>query len=430
MSHPSFAEAFRFWLKLGFISFGGPAGQISIMHEELVTKRRWISERRFLHALNYCMMLPGPEAQQLATYVGWLLHRTLGGIVAGGLFFLPAVVLLWGLAWIYVEFGTTPLVESVFHGLKPAVVAIIAVALFNMGRNTLKRPVKLGIAVAALAAIALFGVPFPAIVLGAGVVGFVTGRASSGRWLGHDPSVPGPAGGSALGDDGEAPEHVRPSGARAVRVLVSGLVVWWVPVLAFGLWLGWQHTLVTEGVFFSKVALVTFGGAYAVLAYVAQQTVERYQWLAPGEMLDGLGLAESTPGPLIMVVQFVGFLGGWNHPGGLSPLAAATLGALITTWVTFVPCFIWILLGGPWIERLRGLSAVTHALGGVTAAVVGVIANLAVWFGVRVIWPDGGPDLFALGVMLAAAAALATRRVGVVMVVAGGAAAGLIRGVV
>jgi chromate transporter len=395
--HPAFAEALRFWLKLGFISFGGPTGQIAIMHRELVEKRRWISDNRFLHALNYCMLLPGPEAQQLATYIGWLLHRTWGGIVAGSLFFLPSVLILWTLSLVYVQYGDLPWIAAIFSGLKPAVLAIVATAVIRIGTKILKNEVMWFVAAAAFVAIFFLDVPFPAIILTAGVTGFLGERLWRTKFLvlgGHSASSNNA---SVLDDDSAPPSHAKPSLARALRVGVVGLSLWWGPVLAVGVWLGWNHTLFQEGLFFSKAALVTFGGAYAVLPYVAQQAVETHAWLDAGQMLDGLGLAESTPGPLIMVLQFVGFLGGWHHPEPLSPLTAATLGALITTWTTFVPCFLWIFLGAPHIEQLRGRPVLTAALSAVTAAVVGVILNLAVWFGWHVFVPEPAViDWFAI----------------------------------
>jgi chromate transporter len=419
---PTFAEAFRFWLKLGFISFGGPTGQIAIMHTELVEKRKWISEARFLHALNYCMLLPGPEATQLATYVGWLLHRTRGGIVAGVLFVLPSAFILWALSFVYVMFGKLPWVSAIFHGLKPAVVAIVAAAVIRIGRRALKNEIMWSIAGLAFLGIYVFKVPFPVIVLSAAAIGFLGEkfwpkkfRVSSAH---HQVSA------AVISDTAEPALHTRPSLARAAKVVVICLLLWWIPVILLGACLGWNHTLTLEGVFFSKAAMVTFGGAYAVLPYVSQQAVSSYQWLSPGQMLDGLGLAETTPGPLIMVLQFVGFVGGWEHPGNLSPLFAATLGAIITTWTTFVPCFLWIFLGAPHIEQMRGNVRLTAALSAVTAAVVGVILNLAVWFGLHVLWQEGrGVDWFAAGISLTAFAGMLRWKWDISLVIA---AAGLL----
>ena len=425
-AHPSFAEAFRFWLKLGFISFGGPAGQIAIMHRELVEKKRWISEARFLHALNYCMLLPGPEAQQLVVYVGWLLHRTRGGIVAGMLFVLPSAFILWLLSYIYAAFGNVTWVAAIFHGLKPAVLAIVASAVMRIGKKALKNEVMWALAGAAFVAIYFFRLPFPLIVFAAAFVGLIGGQWWRGKFLViklHGDS----RNESVIDDHAEAAEHTRPTLGRALRVLAICSGLWWAPVLLLGGWLGWNHALVHEGVFFSKAAMVTFGGAYAVLPYVSQQAVEHYGWLSAGQMLDGLGLAETTPGPLIMVLQFVGFLGGWNHPGRLSPLLAATLGALITTWTTFVPCFLWIFLGAPHIEQLRGNEKLTTALSAVTAAVVGVILNLAVWFGLHVLFPAPGTvDWFAVLLSAFAFVGIVRWNWDVIPVVIGAGAAGLL----
>jgi len=411
-AHPSFGEALRFWLKLGFISFGGPTGQIAIMHTELVEKRRWISEARFLHALNYCMLLPGPEAQQLATYIGWLLHRTRGGIVAGSLFVLPSVVILWVLSYVYVVHGSVPWIVAVFEGLKPAVMAIVAAAVIRIGQKALKNVIMWLLAAAAFVAIFFLGVPFPLIILFAALIGLVGAKVAAQRFIVLKPHGDRAAPDDAvLGDHHGAPDHARPSVARALRVLSVCLLLWWTPVLASAIWLGRDHTIYREGIFFSKAAMVTFGGAYAVLPYVAQQAAENYGWLTPAQMLDGLGLAETTPGPLIMVVQFVGFVGGAQQPGNLSPLVAATLGALLSTWVTFVPCFLWILLGAPYIETLRTNKKLTAALSAITAAVVGVVLNLAVWFGLHIlVLPTGEVHWFSLAIAVAAFLALAWRK--------------------
>jgi chromate transporter len=429
VSHPSFAEAFRFWLKLGFISFGGPAGQIAIMQTELVERRRWISQSRFLHALNFCMLLPGPEAQQLAVYIGWLLHKTWGGIVAGALFVIPSMFVLWGLSFVYAAYGNVPWIAAIFYGLKPAVFAIVAFAVLRIGRKALRNPVLWAIAAASFAGIFFLKIPFPVIILSAGIVGFVGGKLAPAIFSGAEEhgATRGGEESSVLDDEGETPEHARPSVSRAIRVCIIWGLLWWLPILAFGFWRGWNHTLFQEGLFFAKAAMVTFGGAYAVLPYVAQQAVEHYHWLAPGQMMDGLGLAETTPGPLIMVLQFVGFMGGWSRPMGVSPLLAATLGAFITTWATFVPCFLWIFLGGPHIEQLRGNKTIASTLSTVTAAVVGVILNLAVWFGLHVLFPQGKAiDWFALTVGLVAFFGMLKLKWSVVPVVLGSGAAGLI----
>lgn len=432
-ARPSFREAVRFWLKLGFISFGGPAGQIAIMHAELVEKRRWISEERFLHALNFCMLLPGPEATQLATYCGWLLHRTWGGIVAGALFVLPGAVVLWAAAWVYSEHGDVAWIAAVFDGLKPAVTAIVAAAVIRIGRRALKGPAMWALAAVAFGAIFFLRAPFPAIVAGAAAIGLV-----GARW-GSFPGAPAAAGkrrdedaresmaGFAIDEAGASEEAVRPTWGRAAKVLVVSLVLWWAPVWGAGVWQGWDGVLVKEAVFFSKAAMVTFGGAYAVLPYVAQEAVERHAWLTAPQMLDGLGLAETTPGPLIMVVQFVGFLGGWNQAGEQSPLLMGTLGAAITTWTTFVPCFLWIFLGAPHIEQLRGNRRLNGALTAVTASVVGVVLNLAVWFGWQVLYREGRVDWFAAVVCGGAFVALQRFGVGLVTVLVASGVAGVLR---
>jgi chromate transporter len=425
-SHPSFADALRFWLKLGFISFGGPAGQIAIMQTELVDRKKWISQARFLHALNFCMLLPGPEAMQLAVYIGWLLHKTRGGIVAGALFVIPSMFVLWALSFVYAAYGNIPWIAAVFYGLKPAVLAIVAVAVLRIGRKALKNPALWGIAAVAFAGIFFFKISFPLIILSAALVGFLGERIRPTSFAAA--SAPnGNKNDSILSDAEESPGHARPSWSRAVRISVVCLTLWWTPILLVGFWLGWDHTLFKEGLFFSKAAVVTFGGAYAVLPYVAQQAVDTFGWLHAGQMMDGLGLAETTPGPLIMVLQFVGFMGGWNRPGLLSPLLAGTLGALVTTWVTFVPCFLWILLGAPHIEQLRGNTKLTAALSAVTAAVVGVILNLAVWFGFHALFPAGRTvDWFALIVGAIAFVGMLRWNWNVIPVVIGSGLAGLI----
>jgi len=397
---PTFAEAFRFWLKLGFISFGGPSGQIAMMHAELVEKKRWIDNSRFLHALNFCMLLPGPEAIQLAIYIGWLLHKTRGGIVAGTLFVIPSIFILWALSYVYVAYGNILWIAAIFYGLKPAVLAIVAAAVIRIGRKALQNALMWAVAASAFIAIYFFRVPFPAIIVTAGVFGLLGGKTLPRYFsVATDHRRESESQTYLLGDDGETPSHTRPSLARTLKVCTISIFLWWLPIALAGIWLGTEHAIFREGIFFSKAAMVTFGGAYAVLPYVSQQAVENYHWLGAGQMLDGLGLAETTPGPLIMVLQFVGFLGAWNQPGHLPPLLAATLGALITTWTTFVPCFLWIFLGAPYVEKLRGNESLTSALSTVTAAVVGVILNLAVWFGLHVIFPaTGNVDWFAFTV--------------------------------
>jgi chromate transporter len=423
---PTFAEAFRFWLKLGFISFGGPTGQIAIMQTELVEKKKWISQSRFLHALNFCMLLPGPEAQQLAIYIGWLLHRTWGGVVAGSLFVIPSIFVLWALSYIYTAFGNIPWIAAIFYGLKPAVTAIVMAAVIRIGRKALKNEVMWTLAGLAFIAIYFFKVPFPAIVLSAGVIGFFGGLVWKGKFEialsgDADPEL------SVISDEQESPSHTRPNWARAAWVTVVWLTLWFAPTIAAGILRGWHSTLFKEGLFFSKAAVVTFGGAYAVLPYVAQQALFHYGWLKPGQMMDGLGLAETTPGPLIMVVQFVGFVGAWQHPEGLPPLLAATLGALLTTWVTFTPCFLWIFLGGPHIEQLRGNAKLAAALSAITAAVVGVVLNLAVWFALRVFFPSAGLiDGFAVVVCGLAFVAMLRYKIDIISIVLASGLLGLV----
>jgi chromate transporter len=386
-----FGQAVRAWFAISLQTFGGPAGQIAVMQRELVEERRWIGPQRFLHALNYCMLLPGPEAQQLAVYVGWLLNGLRGGLVAGVLFVLPGMVALLALSAIYVAWGDATAVTAVFAGLTPAVVAVVAQAVLRVGGRALGHPALLAVAIGAFLALALFGVAFPLVVAAAAGVGWLLGRlaphplARQGRKGGHDADGPAP-----LIPD-QALHAERPSTARALRILAVGLLAWAAPLAAVAVFTGAGSTLTTQGLFFSGTALVTFGGAYAVLAYVAQRAVETYGWLSPGEMVRGLALAETTPGPLIMVVQFVAFLGAYHHPDPLSPWTAAVVGALLTTWVTFVPCFLFIFVGAPYVERLRGNRSLSAALTGITAAVVGVIANLALYFAVHTLFTTTHP---------------------------------------
>lgn len=381
----SFWEAFRFWLKLGFINFGGPTGQIAIMHQELVDRRRWISDERFLHALNYSMLLPGPEATQLAIYVGWLLHRTIGGIIAGVFFVLPAYFVLLLLSWTYAVHGAVPWVAAIFYGLRAAVIAIVAAAVIRIGRRALKNRTMVGIAAAAFAAIFFFKIPFPAIVIAAGAVGLIGARYRP-EIFAIPQTGTGDQSPTVIADHAPPADHTRPTLQRFIRVLFVGLLAWWGPLLAVIVWRGGSDVLAQEAIFFSKAALVTFGGAYAVLAYLAQAAVEHFRWLSPGEMLVGLGLAESTPGPLIMVTEFVGFMGAFRNPGGLDPVTAGVLGASVTIWATFAPSFLFIFLGAPFIEKLRGNVILSGALSTITASVVGVIVNLAVWFGLHTLF--------------------------------------------
>ena len=378
-------EATRAWFAISLQTFGGPAGQIAVMQHTLVDQKRWIGQQRFLFALSYCTLLPGPEAQQLATYVGWLLNGTRGALVAGTLFILPGVVALLALSGLYVVFGDTTVVEALFLGVAPAVIAIVVQAVSRVARKGLTHPALVLLAVASFLALTLFGVPFPAVVAAAALLGYLLGRTLPGLTKPRAAAVDdGPA--PLISDDALHTE--RPSGRRAATVLALGLGLWAAPVALAALLAGWNSIYVDQGTFFSGAAVVTFGGAYAVLAYVAQQAVNVYGWLAPGEMVRGLALAETTPGPLIMVVQFVAFVGAYRAPGGLDPWLAALLAALLTTWVTFVPCFLFILLGAPYVERLRGNRALSTALTGITAAVVGVIANLAVFFALHTLFAD------------------------------------------
>src|SRR5215204_4478233 len=377
-------EAFRVWLRVAALSFSGPAGQIAVMHRIVVDEKRWISESRFLYALSYCMLLPGPEAHQLKIYMGWLMHRWPGAMMAGVLFLVPGIISIMALSFVYAEYGNVPAVAALFFGLKAAVLAIVLEAVHRVGSRALKGWPMLTLAIAAFIGIFFLALPFPLIVLGAAAIGFLGARAGSAAF-----QMGGHRGGAAQGMDEsllgeELPPHVQPTVGRALRVSAVWLVLWLAPVLMISVLLGGASVYTQIGVFFTKMAVVTFGGAYAVLAYMAQQAVETYGWLKPGEMLDGLGMAETTPGPLIMVVQFVGFMAAYRDPGSLPPLLAGTLGGLLATWVTFVPCFLWIGLGAPFIEKLRDNKPLSGALAGITAAVVGVILNLAIWFALHV----------------------------------------------
>jgi chromate transporter len=436
----SFGEAFRVWLRIALLSFGGPAGQIAVMHRILVEEKNWVSESRFLHALNYCMLLPGPEAQQLATYIGWLLHRTAGGIMAGGLFILPGVISIMGLSYVYAAFGNVGIIEALFFGLKAAVLAIVIQAVFRVGKRALRNRIMIALAASAFIAIFFFAVPFPVIIVTAGVIGYV--GAKSGRpefaALGHG-GKNGGASDSMLGE--ESPDHARPNVPQALKVSAIWLVLWLLPVGALLIAFGQANVFSQIALFFSKMAMVTFGGAYAVLAYIAQQAVEHYHWVGPREMLDGLGMAETTPGPLIMVLQFVGFMAAFRDPGTLSPMLAGTLGGLLATWVTFTPCFLWIFLGAPFIETLRGNKGLAGALTAITAAIVGIILNLSIWFALHTVFRETSPvrsfglsfdmpvlssvDLAALVLALAAATAVFRFNAGMLTVLGGSCAAGV-----
>ena len=392
-----FGEAMKVWARVAALSFGGPAGQIAVMHRIIVEEKKWIGENRFLQALNYCTLLPGPEAQQLATYIGWLMHRTKGGLFAGTLFVLPGLLAIMALSWIYVLLGKVTIVQGLFFGLKAAVLVIVVEAVLRVGKRALRNNAMRGLAAAAFVALFFYDVPFPAIILAAAVIGYLGGRAGVPAFMaggGH-----GKVGARQVADADsllgeETPDHAKPNLRWSLAISAIFLALWLVPVAALYFGLGGGNVFTQIALFFSKMAVVTFGGAYAVLAYVAQQAVDTYHWVKPGEMLDGLGMAETTPGPLIMVTQFVGFLGAWRQPGAMPPLLAATLGGLLTTWVTFVPCFLWIFFGAPFVEVLRANKALGAALGAVTAAVVGVILNLAVWFGLHVLFTKQVPVHF------------------------------------
>jgi len=428
----AFAEALRFWLKLGFISFGGPTGQVAIMHQELVERRRWISERRFLHALNYCMVLPGPEAQQLATYIGWLMHRTWGGIAAGGLFVLPSVFILVALSWIYLAFGEVPLVAGLFYGIKPAVTAVVVSAAHRIGARALQNAWLWAIAAAAFIAIFALKLPFPAIVAGAAIVGAVGGRIAPARFAagaGHagtaQPHAP-----ALIDDDTPTPAHARFSWRRFSTLIAAGLALWLLALGGLAALAGWHGTLTQMGWFFTKAALLTFGGAYAVLPYVTQAAVEQYGWLSAAQMIDGLALGETTPGPLIMVVAFVGFLGGWTREifGPDALFAAGLAAALVVTFFTFLPSFVLIFAGAPFVETTHGNLKFTAPLRAITAAVVGVILNLALFFAVHVLWPrgfDGAFDWVSALIGALAFGALLRYKIGVIPVVGACALAGL-----
>jgi chromate transporter len=435
----SFGEAARVWARVAALSFGGPAGQIAVMQKILVDEKRWFSQNRFLHAMNYTMLLPGPEAQQLATYGGWMLHGWRGGLLAGGLFVLPGFLAILVLSILYAGYSEVGLVAALFFGLKPAVLAIVVEAVVRIGRRALKNWVMVAIAASALIAIFVFGVPFPLIVGVAALIGFAGHKLGVDEFLvirGH--AVAAAAGGSLFDDHHAA--RSRPSFTRTVQTIALWLGIWWAPVLALLVVLGPESVFVQQGLFFSKVAVVTFGGAYAVLAYIAQQAVEIYGWITPGEMLDGLGLAETTPGPLIQVVQFVAYLGAYRFPSSFDPLVAGVVGSVVTTWVTYAPCFLWIFAGAPYIEYLRGRKGLNAALSGITAAVVGVVLNLAIWFAVHTMFAEtfvvGAPfdmtlpvissvNLVAVGIGAAAFLALFGLRWGIFGTMALGAALGV-----
>ncbi|MEE4681813.1 chromate efflux transporter [Pseudomonas alliivorans] len=427
----SLREAFRFWLKLGFISFGGPAGQISIMHQELVERRRWISERRFLHALNYCMLLPGPEAQQLATYIGWLMHRTWGGVIAGALFVLPSLFILIALSWMYIALGDVPVVAGLFYGIKPAVTAIVVQAAHRIGSRALKNNALWAIAAASFTAIFAFNVPFPLIVLAAAVIGYAGGRLAPEYFrVGGHTTADESFGAALIDDDTPTPEHARFSASKLMKLIVIGLVLWTLPIAILTALFGWTGTLTQMSWFFTKAALLTFGGAYAVLPYVYQGAVGHYGWLTPTQMIDGLALGETTPGPLIMVVAFVGFVGAYVMQvfGPDQVFLAGAVAAALVTWFTFLPSFLFILAGGPLVESTHNELRLTAPLTAITAAVVGVILNLACFFGYHVLWPQGFGDRIdwpSALIAIAAAIALFRFKRGVIHVLIACALAGL-----
>ncbi|MFC7339213.1 chromate efflux transporter [Haloferula chungangensis] len=419
---PDFRTALRFWWKLGWISFGGPAGQIAIMHKELVEEKRWLSDEHFLHALNFTMLLPGPEAQQLATYLGWRLHGAKGGIAAGVLFVLPSVLILFALSWLYMAGGHLGWIAGIFHGLVPAVIAIVFSAAKRIGGKALKTPALWVIAILSLITIRFLGIPFPIIIIAAALIGWFSSRRFPKQF-------PAGKGHGAIADTEPAmalPPAPRASLPRSLKIITTCLSLWWLPVVATGLLLGWKSVHAQEGIFFSKAALITFGGAYAVLPYVAQQAVETHGWLSQTQMIAGLGLAETTPGPLIMVLQFVGFVGAWQHPGEFTPLASAALGAGITTWVTFLPCFLFVFLGAPHVEGLGEKPALSATLNAITAAVVGVILNLALWFTWHAVQPEAGRiDYFVIVLAIAAWLAIEKMKLGVLPLLGVCAALGL-----
>ena len=432
-----FRAAFWFWLKLGFLSFGGPAGQISMMHQELVERRRWISEGRFLHALNYCMVLPGPEAQQLATYIGWLMHRTWGGIVAGGLFVLPSLFILIGLSYVYMAYGSVPAVAGLLYGIKPAVVAIVLAAAWRIGQRALKHPALWAISVAAFVAIYAFALPFPLIVIGAGLIGAIGGRLAPqvfATGAAHAASQK-KYGAALIDDDTPTPEHATYRLSRVASYALAGLVLWAIAMGGLVAAFGWESTLARMGWFFTKAALLTFGGAYAVLPYVYQGAVDHYHWLTATQMIDGLALGETTPGPLIMVVAFVGFVGGWTGElfGPASLLLAGAAAATVVTYFTFLPSFVFILVGGPLVETTHGDLKFTAPLTGITAAVVGVIVSLALFFAGHVFWPGGAVGdsvvrfdwISALGALAALVAAV-RYKVGLIPLICFAATAGMV----
>lgn len=435
----SLGDAARVWARVAFLSFGGPAGQIAMMHRIIVEEKRWIPESRFLHAVNYCMLLPGPEAQQVAAYIGWLMHRTVGGLVAGGLFILPGAISIMALSIVYALWGNVGVVGGLFFGLKAAVLAIVAEAVLRISKRGLRSLEMRLLAAASFVAIFFFAAPFPAIILAAGVIGYVGAARGTPAFAAVGHGAAHEDGESLLGN--ETPAHALPSARRALHVSLVWLAVWLVPVAAIVLVAGPDNVFSRIAVFFSEMAIVTFGGAYAVLAYVAQQAVQTYHWLTAAEMLDGLGMAETTPGPLIMVLQFVGFMAAFRSPGSMPPLLAGVLGGLLATWVTFAPCFLWIFLGGPYVEKVRANKALSGAMAAITAAVVGVILNLAIWFAIHAVFRQtiafrgygvsfdrpvfASIDFWSFALSVAAAIAIFIFRIGMLPVLAGACITGM-----
>ena len=434
---PNSIEALVVWFKIGILSFGGPAGQIALMYRIIVEEKRWLDEERFLHALNYCMLLPGPEAQQLATYIGWLLHKTKGGLVAGLLFILPGALVIFALSWVYVAFSDMPLIEAGFLGIKAAVLVVVIDAVIKIGKRAITSGHMLALAIASFLAIFFFSIPFPYIIICAGILGVVVGHLKLSD--SHKNTSETKTNDLATVIDrmelaGEL-SHTQPSFSRSIKVFTILLSLWLLPIFLIWLLFGVENVFFQQSIFFSKLAVVTFGGAYAVLAYMAQQAVEVFNWLTPNEMLDGLGLAETTPGPLILVTQFVGFIGAYRSEVALSPIILGLLGSLVTLWVTFVPCFLWIFLGAPYIERLRANTRIAAALSGITSAVVGVVLNLAIWFGMHVTFKNlnevsvlnfslkipvlSSIDLFSLGLTVLAAVLILWFRLGTIYVLIG-----------
>jgi chromate transporter len=412
----SFKEALLYWLKLGFISFGGPTGQIAMMHKEVVENKKWLPEDQFLHALNFCMLLPGPEAQQLATYIGWRMHGTRGALTAGILFVLPSIFIIWGLSWIYVAYGMIPSVAALFFGLKPAVAAIVAEAVIRIGKKSLKNASMIALAALSFIAIYFLNAPFPVIVLAAGIIGYVLNSRLTGTAVAAQKN-----------DTAETAAAVPDGWTRALKITAIGLIVWFLPIVVLGIWRGWDDILVDIGILFSKAAVVTFGGAYAVLGYIGQQAVMIHGWLMPEQMMDGLGLAETTPGPLIMVNQFVAYVAAYTHAPGLAPALAGAIAGLLATWVTFTPSMLWIFIGAPHIEALRKNVKLAAALAAITAAVVGVVLNLGVIFTRHMLFPDaGGFDWYALVAAVLAFAGMQYLKWPMIPVIVGSAVAGLL----